>query len=210
MTFVPHLDSHAVDIYWRKGWSWPWAHHEGIQMRIRCAAPLFLTSELDGGKLSSSHPGRFTAWKERRYQVTMGLNECQEPIWTFRRKEKSPSTCRLHSSNTPVMEMQLLETFFYRYDRDGYDNLWMTMCKQSKVTPLQARLWPRGGRGIALLFQDLGARRGWVVNVTPRPHFTPGKTRYPLYRRMGGLQSRSGQVQKTRPYRDSIPGPPSP
>jgi hypothetical protein len=31
---------------------------------------------------------------------------------------------------------------------------------KGKVTPLQARLWPRGGRGIALLFQDLGARRG--------------------------------------------------
>ena len=32
-------------------------------------------------------------------------------------------------------------------------------CK-GKVTPLQAQFWPRGGRGIALLSQDLGARRG--------------------------------------------------
>jgi len=31
---------------------------------------------------------------------------------------------------------------------------------KDKVTPLQARLWPRGRRVIALLFQDLGARRG--------------------------------------------------
>jgi hypothetical protein len=35
---------------------------------------------------------------------------------------------------------------------------------KGKVTPLQARLWPRGlgggGRFIALLFQDLGARKG--------------------------------------------------
>jgi hypothetical protein len=29
-----------------------------------------------------------------------------------------------------------------------------------KVMPLQAGLWPRGGRGIALLFQDLGDKRG--------------------------------------------------
>jgi hypothetical protein len=28
---------------------------------------------------------------------------------------------------------------------------------------------PEGGRGIALLFLDLGARRGWVVSTTPRP-----------------------------------------
>jgi len=31
----------------------------------------------------------------------------------------------------------------------------------------------RVGRGIALLFHDRGTRRGWVVNSTPRPHFTP-------------------------------------
>src|SRR5215471_2012938 len=28
---------------------------------------------------------------------------------------------------------------------------------------------PEGGRSIALLFLDLGARRGWVVSTTPRP-----------------------------------------
>jgi hypothetical protein len=28
---------------------------------------------------------------------------------------------------------------------------------------------PEGGRGIALLFLDLGARRGWVVSTTPQP-----------------------------------------
>ena len=39
---------------------------------------------------------------------------------------------------------------------------------------------------------------GWL---TPRPgRFTPGKdTRYPLYRRMGGPQGRSGRVRKTSP-----------
>jgi hypothetical protein len=31
---------------------------------------------------------------------------------------------------------------------------------KGKVAPLQAQLWSRGGRGIALLFQDLGATRG--------------------------------------------------
>ena len=35
----------------------------------------------------------------------------------------------------------------------------------------------------------------------------PGKTRYPLYRRLGVPHSRSGQVRKiSPPHRDSIPG----
>ena len=33
----------------------------------------------------------------------------------------------------------------------------------------------------------------------------PGKTRYPLYRRLGGPQGRSGRAEKSRPHRDSIP-----
>jgi hypothetical protein len=39
------------------------------------------------------------------------------------------------------------------------------------------------------------------VRVTPRPdRFTPGKeTRYPLYRRLGGPQGRSGRVRKISP-----------
>ena len=45
-------------------------------------------------------------------------------------------------------------------------------------------------------FFNLGAGRGgWL---TPRPgRFAPGKqTRYPLYRRLGGLLGRSGRVRK--------------
>ena len=57
----------------------------------------------------------------------------------------------------------------------------------------------RGSRGIALPFYDHGTRRGWGVSVTPRPYFTPGKTRYPLYRRLGGPQGRSGEVGKSCP-----------
>ena len=57
----------------------------------------------------------------------------------------------------------------------------------------------RGSRGIALLFLDHSNRRGWGLSVTPRSLFTPEKTWYPLYRRMGGPQGRSGQVQKISP-----------
>jgi hypothetical protein len=53
----------------------------------------------------------------------------------------------------------------------------------------------RGGRSIALLFPDLGARRGWVVSAKPRP-LCAGKDPVPLYRRLGGPQGRSGRVRK--------------
>ena len=39
----------------------------------------------------------------------------------------------------------------------------------------------------------------WGLSVMPRPLFTPGKTRYPLYRRLGGPQGRTGQVRKISP-----------
>jgi hypothetical protein len=64
---------------------------------------------------------------------------------------------------------------------------------------------------------------GWVVSATPRPLYPPVKTRYPLYRRLGGPQGRYGRLRKIllptgirspdRParseflYRLSYPGP---
>jgi len=74
----------------------------------------------------------------------------------------------------------------------------------------QATRAQRGSTGIALLFHDLGTRWGLVVNVTPQPPLPPGKTRYQLYRRLGGPQGLSGRVRKIRPHRDPIPGPSSP
>ena len=73
----------------------------------------------------------------------------------------------------------------------------ITPCHGGKgeVFPLQAHVAQRVGRGIALLFHDRGTRRGWVVSSTPRPHFTPGKTGYPFYRRLGGPQGRSGRAE---------------
>ena len=56
-----------------------------------------------------------------------------------------------------------------------------------------------GCRGIALLFLDHGTRRGEGSASRPGRPLPPGKTRYPLYRRLGGLQGRSGQVRKILP-----------
>jgi hypothetical protein len=52
-------------------------------------------------------------------------------------------------------------------------------------------------------FLDLGTSWRWVVNFTPRPLYPREKSpRYPLDRRLGGPQSRSG-----RPGEEKILGP---
>ena len=57
----------------------------------------------------------------------------------------------------------------------------------------------RVGRGIALLFHYRGTSRGWVVNATPRPYFTTGKDRVPIFRKLGGPQGRSGRAENLFP-----------
>jgi hypothetical protein len=53
--------------------------------------------------------------------------------------------------------------------------------KQSHYMPQQAQ---RVCRDIALLFRDLGARREWVVSLTPRPLY-PGKDPVPIVQEAG-------------------------
>jgi hypothetical protein len=43
---------------------------------------------------------------------------------------------------------------------------------------------PEGGRGIDLIFLDLGARRGWLVSTTPQPLY-PGKDPVPIVQEAG-------------------------
>ena len=56
----------------------------------------------------------------------------------------------------------------------------------------------RGSRGIALPFHDHGTRRDEGSASHPGRFYT-GKTRYPLYRRLGGPQGRFGHVRKISP-----------
>ena len=57
----------------------------------------------------------------------------------------------------------------------------------------------RGSRGIALPFNDYSNRRGEGSVSRPGRSLPPGKKRYPLYRRLGAPQGRSGQVRKISP-----------
>ena len=71
--------------------------------------------------------------------------------------------------------------------------------KKIKCTLVQA-VQPTGGVGIYLLFLDHDTRRGGEGSAScPSRSLSPGKTRYPSYRRLGGPQCRSGQVRKFSP-----------
>ena len=74
--------------------------------------------------------------------------------------------------------------------------------KNVKCTLVQAqrlctgRTTRTGSRGIALLFLDHGTRRGEGSASRLGRSLPPGKTRYPLHRRLGGPQGRSGRMRK--------------
>jgi hypothetical protein len=55
-----------------------------------------------------------------------------------------------------------------------------THIKKVKVSLEQVMKAQRGSRGIALLFFNLGARWGWVVNSTPRPLYPRERDRIPI------------------------------
>jgi hypothetical protein len=79
--------------------------------------------------------------------------------------------------------------------------------KQPHYRPEQAQSL---GTGVALLFLDLGARRGWVVSTTPRllyPRETPGSH---CTGGWVGLRAGLDVCEISRPQRNSIPGPSSP
>jgi hypothetical protein len=78
----------------------------------------------------------------------------------------------------------------------------MAICKCTLAQALRlctSRTAHRGSRRVALLFHDHGTRRCEGSASRPGRSLPPGKTRYPLCRRLGGSQSRSGPVWKISP-----------
>jgi hypothetical protein len=69
---------------------------------------------------------------------------------------------------------------------------------------------PEWGRGIALLFLDLGARRGWVVSTTPRPFYPRERPGTHCTGGWVGLRAGLDVREISRPHRDLILGPSSP
>jgi hypothetical protein len=79
--------------------------------------------------------------------------------------------------------------------------------KQSRYSPEQVQ---RVDRGIALSFLDPGARRGWVVSITPRPLYPLERPGTHYTGNWVGPRAGLDVCEKSRPHRDSIPGPSSP
>ena len=64
------------------------------------------------------------------------------------------------------------------------------------VFPLQVLMWLRGWVEVQLYFSMTAAlERGEWSTARPGRTLTPGKTRYPLYRRLGGPQARSRRAE---------------
>jgi hypothetical protein len=81
-----------------------------------------------------------------------------------------------------------------------YNEICVCLVRISISPFLQATKALRESRVIALLcFLDFCTRRGEGSASHPGRFLPPGKTRYPLYRRLGGPQGRSGQVRKISP-----------
>jgi hypothetical protein len=67
-------------------------------------------------------------------------------------------------------------------------------------TLLQTTKTHRGSRGVTLLCFWISALEGGEESASrPGRFLSPGKTRYPMYRRLGGPQDRSGQMRKISP-----------
>jgi hypothetical protein len=78
---------------------------------------------------------------------------------------------------------------------------------------VKVKVTPEGlenGRGTALIFLDLGTRRGWVVSTTPRPLYP--RERPGTHCTGGWVGPRTGLdvCEKPRSHRHLIPGPSSP
>ena len=63
---------------------------------------------------------------------------------------------------------------------------------KGKVIPLQARCGPEGG-------QRYSSTLPWWSAARPGRSLPPGKTRYPLHRRLGGPQDKSGRAENLVP-----------
>ena len=72
------------------------------------------------------------------------------------------------------------------------------VCKL-KLSSYRPGATQRVGRGIALFIHDRGTRRGEWPAARPGRTLPSGKTRYPLYRRLGGPQGRSGRAENLVP-----------
>jgi hypothetical protein len=80
-----------------------------------------------------------------------------------------------------------------------------------KVNPVTGPVVAQRGLEVELYFSKTSALEGdeWPA-ARPGPHFTPGKDPVPIAQEAGWAPGPVWTGGKSRPYRDSIPGPSSP
>ena len=151
----------------------------------------FLTLTLDSNKWYTSWPRYFTPstdwigdWASLRVcfdALKMEKNICLTEIYGLFLGHPVSSTAFLQSKQMPDK---------YRISLHHI---------KVEVLPITGHEGPEGSRCIALLF--LKPQR--LVGVDGQRHalaaLLPGKTWYPLYRRLGGPQGRSGRLRKISP-----------
>jgi len=120
-----------------------------------------------------------------------------------------PPTADLYSFVLEVSPSALDCKYVYFSTNSKSNKTYINTCKNIMWSRYRPGVAQRVGRGIALLFHDRGTRRGWVVNSTPRPHFTPGKDSVPIVQVAGWAPGPVWTGGKSRPHRDSIPDRPA-
>jgi len=86
----------------------------------------------------------------------------------------------------------------------------LTSLYLGKVTPLQSRLWSRGGVQVQLYSSKTSALEGGEWSAARSGlYLPPGKTRYPLYRWLGRPQGRSGRTENLAPTEIRFPDRPA-
>ena len=140
-------------------------------------------------------------------------SECHRPMRHMRHAQspaQSPATPTATCSRSPerqsALELSRCPSSQYQHSfiHKQACRPWYVKSKVKRTLVQALRLCTgrtahRGSRGIALLFLNHGTRRGERSASLPGRSLPPGKTRYPLYRRLGGAQGLSGQVRKISP-----------
>jgi hypothetical protein len=111
------------------------------------------------------------------------------------------TVCHYLAHVTPLKHAQFINTgqLFSRIS-SILQNVTQVKCTLVRALRLcTGRTAYTGSKRITLLFLDHGTRRGEGSASRPGRSLPPGKTRYPLHRRLGGPHGGSGQVRKISP-----------
>jgi hypothetical protein len=150
-------------------------------------------------------------------------------VWALKPFDRCVACCDVfglepltQNPRNKIMDLRLVNQFTpFRLPRSARPETWNWSCRRhwfgcprslKKVNQSRYRpeLAQRLDRGIALPFLDPGARRRWMVSTTPRSLYPRERPGTPFAGGWVGPSADLDVCEKSRPHRDSIPGPSSP